>query len=135
MRASHLITLLAHYLLLQVSVFTLEKVYKVLVIFSVLVASAAQVLLKKGASYKHDTFWRQYINPWVICGYLILGGSLLINVFCLGHGVLVKEVSILESLSYFFVPVLSWLAFRESISAKKIGAIFTIFVGILIFFI
>ena len=108
--------------------------YYLLVIFSVLAAAGAQMLLKQGAKNQYPTLIRQYLNPWVIGGYGILGASLLLNVFCLSHGVQVKEISIIESLSYMFVPMLSWLSFRESITWKKAGAIAVIMVGVVVFF-
>ena len=64
-----------------------------------------------------------------------MGCSLLLNVFCLGHGVQVKEVSIIESLSYLFVPLLSWLFFEERITWRKAGAIVVIMAGIVAFFV
>ena len=109
--------------------------YKLLVIVSVLAASGAQMLLKQGARKEYPSFWRQYFNPWVIGGYGIMGASLLLNVFCLSHGVQVKEVSIIESLSYLFVPVLSWIIFRESITWRKVGAIVVIMAGVAVFFV
>ena len=109
--------------------------YKLFVVLAVLAASGAQILLKKGAVHEYAPFWRQYLNPWVIGGYTILGGSLLLNVLCLGHGVLAKEISIIESLSYLFIPCLSWLVFREKLTWKKIGAIAIILSGIVVFFI
>lgn len=109
--------------------------FKILVIFSVLFAAAAQMLLKQGARKQYSSFLRQYLNPWVIGGYGIMGCSLLLNVFCMGHGVQVKEVSIIESLSYLFVPVLSWLVFKEGITWRKAGAIVMIMVGVVVFFI
>ena len=93
------------------------------------------MLLKQGAKKQYPAFWRQYLNPWVIGGYGIMGASLLLNIFCLSHGVQVKEVSIIESLSYLFVPVLSWLFFKESINWRKAGAIALIMVGVVVFFI
>ena len=109
--------------------------YILLVILDVFAAAGAQILLKKGALKEYAPFWRQYINPWVISGYAVMGASLLLNVFCLGHGVMAKEVSIVESLSYLFVPCLSWIFFREQISWRRIGAIAVILVGIIVFFI
>ena len=90
--------------------------YFILVIVSVLAAAGAQMLLKQGAKKQYSTFLRQYLNPWVIVGYGIMGCSLLLNIFCLSHGVQVKEISIIESLSYLFVPLLSWLFFKETIT-------------------
>ena len=110
-------------------------IYKLLVVFSVLCAAGAQMLLKQGAKKEYATFWRQYLNPWVISGYAIMGASPLLNVFCLGRGVQIKEVSIIESLSYLFVPCLSWLIFKEEITWRKAGSIAVIITGVVIFFI
>lgn len=108
--------------------------YKLLVVFSVFMAASAQMLLKKGASISYDKWYRQYLNLWVIGGYFILGVSLILNVFCLSRGVLIKEVSIIESLSYLFVPLMSWFFFKEKLSMSKFIAICVIMVGIVIFF-
>lgn len=110
-------------------------IYKALVVLSVLCAAGAQMLLKQGAKKQYPTFWRQYLNPWVIGGYAIMAASLLLNIYCLSHGVQVKEVSIIESLSYLFVPCLSWLVFKETITWRKAGAIAIIMTGIVVFFI
>lgn len=110
-------------------------VYILLVILAVFAAAGAQILLKKGAMKEYAPFWKQYVNPWVISGYAIMGLSLLLNVFCLGRGVLAKEISTVESLSYLFVPCLSWFFFRERLSWRKAGAIAIILVGIVVFFI
>ena len=109
-------------------------IYYLLVILSVLSAAGAQMLLKQGAKKEYSSLLRQYLNPWVISGYGIMGASLLLNIFCLSHGVQVKEVSVIESLSYLFVPVLSWLFFKEEISWRKAGAITLIMLGVVFFF-
>ena len=79
--------------------------------------------------------WKQYVNPWVISGYAIMGVSLLLNVFCMGHGVKAKEVSTIESLSYLFVPCLSYAFFKEKITWRKAGSILLIMTGVLVFFV
>lgn len=109
--------------------------YYLIVIFSVLAAAGAQMILKQGANKDYPGFWRQYLNPWVIAGYGIMGASLLLNIFSLSHGVQVKEISIIESLSYLFVPLLSWLFFKEKITCRKAGAIVVIMTGVVVFFI
>ena len=107
--------------------------YYLLVILSVLSAAGAQMLLKQGTKKEYSSFLRQYLNPWVIGGYGIMGASLLLNIFCLSHGVQVKEVSIIESLSYLFVPCLSWMFFKERITWRKARAIIVIMVGLMVF--
>lgn len=109
--------------------------YYILVILSVLSAAGAQMLLKQGTRKDYSSFLRQYLNPWVISGYGIMGASLLLNIFCLSHGVQVKEVSIIESLSYLFVPVFSCFFFKESITWRKAGAIAIIMLGVIVFFV
>ncbi len=109
--------------------------YYLLVIFSVLAAAGAQMLLKQGAKKQYPSFIRQYLNLWVIGGYGIMGCSMLLNIFCLSQGVQVKEVSIMESLSYLFVPCLSWMFFKEKITWRKAGAIVVIMIGGGVFFI
>lgn len=108
--------------------------YYLLCVFSVLSAAGAQMLLKQGASKKYGNIIRQYLNPWVIGGYAIMGCTLLLNVFCMSRGVLIKELGGIESLSYLFVPLLSWLFFKERITWRKAGAIAVIMAGVVVFF-
>lgn len=108
--------------------------YYLLVIVSVLSASGAQMLLKQGAKKQYPTLIRQYLNPWVMGGGGIMGASLLLNIYSLGHGVQVKEISIIESLSYLFVPLFSWMFFKERITREKTGAIAIIMLGVAVFF-
>lgn len=109
--------------------------FYILVILSVFAAACAQMLLKQGARRNYIGFWHQYLNPWVIGGYAIMACSLMLNIFCMTHGVQVKEVSVIESLSYLFVPVLAFMLFKEKLYARKICAIGIIICGIIIFFI
>lgn len=109
--------------------------YKCLVILSVFAAACAQMLLKQGARQNYADFWHQYLNPWVIGGYAIMAGSLVLNIFCMSRGVQVKEVSVIESLSYLFVPCLAFLLFGEKITWRKGLTIIVIISGVIIFFV
>lgn len=109
--------------------------YYILVILSVFSAACAQMLLKQGARKKYIGFWRQYLNPWVIGGYAIMACSLVMNIWCMSNGVQVKEVSVIESMSYLFVPVLAFVLFKEKLSARKVCAIAIIISGVILFFI
>lgn len=110
-------------------------IYYLIVILNVFMAAVAQMLLKKGAMTPHSSLLREYLNVWVISGYVLMGLSLMINIFAMSHGVRVKEVSIIESLSYLFVPLLSFFLFNEKITIRKIISIFIIITGITVFFI
>lgn len=109
-------------------------IYYILVIFSVLAAAGSQMLLKQGARLTFTSWWKQYLNGWVISGYFVLGLTLLLNIFCMSHGVEVKEISIIESLSYLFVPSLSWVCFREKLTWQKMLSDGIIVIGIIVFF-
>lgn len=109
--------------------------YIAIVILSVFAAACAQMLLKQGARMNYTTWWRQYINVLVIGGYVIMACSLVLNIFCMSRGVQVKEVSVIESLSYLFVPTLAFFLFKEQLTKRKLCAITIIICGIIIFFI
>lgn len=105
-----------------------------IVILSVFLAACAQMLLKQGARQQYATWWRQYMNGWVIGGYVIMFGTMVINIFAMSRGVQVKEVSIIESVSYLFVPALSFFIFNEKLTWRKICAIVIIIAGVIVFF-
>ena len=107
----------------------------IIVISSVFLAACAQVLLKHGARQQYDTWWRQYINGWVIGGYAIMFATMMMNIFAMSRGVEVKEVSIIESMSYLFVPILSFVIFKERLTWHKVSAITIIIIGIIVFFV
>ena len=108
--------------------------YYLLVAFSVFVASCCQMMLKQGARKSYTPWWRQYLNPWVVTGYVVLGLTMMLNIFCMSHGVQIKAVGIIEALAYLFVPFLSYFCFHERITWVKVCAIATILMGITIFF-
>ena len=111
------------------------SVWHIIVAASVLLAAFAQMGLKKGATIEHRGFLGDYLNPWVLGGYVLMFASIVVDITCISHGVLVKEVSTIESLSYLFVPLLGLLFFGERITLRKAGAIALILAGVVVFFI
>lgn len=109
--------------------------YYALVVFDVFIAALAQMLLKSSSMDSHKSFIFEYLNPKVICGYGIMVLSLFLNIYALNHGVLLKELSTIEALSYMFVPLLSFLFFKEAITWRKAGAIAVILFGIMVFYV
>lgn len=109
--------------------------YAIIALLAVLVAAGAQMLLKQGARKGYTPWWRQYINSWVISGYALMFAAMVVNIWCMHRGLQLKELSIIESMSYFFVPVLSWFIFREPITRRKALAIGIIIIGVIVFFI
>ena len=89
--------------------------FYIIVILSVFAAACAQMLLKKAANITYPKLWRQYMNGWVIGGYAIIGLAMLANIYAMSKGVQLKELSMIEALSYLFVPSLSFMLFKELI--------------------
>ena len=108
--------------------------YHIIVTLAVVLASLAQILLKWSANDKHTQAWADYLNVKVIGAYALLAVSFLLNIIAMSKGVLVKEVSTLETLSYLLVPLFSWIVFSETFSRQKVSAIVCIMVGIIVFF-
>ena len=104
-----------------------------IVILSVFLAACAQMLLKQGARQQYAQWWRQYANGWVISGYAIMFGTMIMNIYAMSKGVQVKELSIIESMSYLFVPALSFVMFKEKLTWRKILAIGIIIIGVIVF--
>lgn len=109
--------------------------YYALVVFDVFIAALAQMLLKSSSMSNHKSLIFEYLNPKVIGGYSIMMLSLLLNIYALNHGVMLKELSTIESSSYIFVPLLSFLFFKETITWRKMAAIGVIMTGVIVFFI
>ena len=62
-------------------------------------------------------------------------GTMVMNIFAMSKGVQIQELSIIESTSYMFVPMLSFFIFKEKLTWRKIAAIIIIITGVIIFFV
>lgn len=74
------------------------------------------------------------LNPLVIMAYGIFFCSLIINIWAMSYGVQLKEMTILESLGYVFVPILSVVLLKEQVSKRMVCGILLIFLGIIVFY-
>lgn len=103
-------------------------------IASVVVASFSQILLKRGTMKAYSSWLKQYLNPWVISGYILMFGSVfLVN---LGLRTLnYLNAPMMDSLGYVLVPVLSALFFHEKFTWRKSVGIGCIIAGMIIFYI
>ena len=105
-----------------------------LVIVGVFSCSLSQLLLKKSAKAEHTSMIYEIVNPMVILGYGVFFCSLLINIWAMSKGLQLKEMAMLESLGYVFVPILSFLFLKEHISRRTIIAILVVLLGIFVFY-
>ena len=108
--------------------------YGLIALVVVFVAACAQMLLKQGARQQYTPWRRQYMNGWVIGGYSLMFAAMIANIWCMHQGLQLKELSIIESMSYFFVPALSWAVFKEPVTRRKALAVGIIIIGVIVFF-
>jgi drug/metabolite transporter (DMT)-like permease len=101
-------------------------------LLSVTVASISQILLKKSTFNSYNSVIREYVNPFVIGGYGMLVISMFLTVYAYS-GMEYKNGPVIESLGNVFVLILSYFAFGEKVSSKKLVGIALIIIGIVIF--
>ncbi len=106
--------------------------FSLLWLFSVLISSISQVLLKMAANHTYKTRIREYLNIYVITAYGIFLISSLLTMIAL-RVVPYNRSPIIESMSYVFIPVMSLLILKEKISRRRILSIAIILVGVVIF--
>ena len=104
------------------------------VVIGILSCSLSQLLLKKSAMVDHSSKLYEILNPMVIIAYTVFLCSLLVNIWAMSIGVQLKEIAMLESLGYVFVPILSFLILKENISCHTICATLIVLLGIFVFF-
>ena len=100
--------------------------------FSVLISSFSQVLLKIAANKKYDSRIKEYLNPIVITAYGIFFLSTLLTMYALKYVPLTMS-PVIESASYIFVPVFGVLMLREKISKRRLLGMGIMLIGMLIF--
>ena len=101
--------------------------YYALGILSVVIASCSQILLKKGAMKKYDSFIREYLNVYVMFGSVFL--TMIVY-----RGMNFMNVPVLEAIGYVLVPILSYFFFKERLTKKKMAGIACILAGIFVYY-
>ena len=110
----------------------LKNPYVIVMIACALIASFSQILLKISAGKKHESVIREYVNPFVIGGYVMLIVSMFLGILCYKH-MDYMQVVILEPIGYIIVMFLSRLFFREKITKRKLIGMALILIGIQVF--
>ena len=104
----------------------------VCIVLSMLLTCVSQVLLKKSATKQYDSLIKEYLNVYVILGYVFLGISLLIGIVAYTD-MDYKIGPVCMSLNYTIIMILSWKMFGESITFRKIVGNVLIVMGVIIF--
>jgi len=105
--------------------------YIMLFLFSVLIASFSQILLKISANKKHEKAIDEYRNRTVLFAYALFVLSTLLTMFAY-RGVNLSLGPILESVGFVYVLIMSRLLLKEEITRKQATAICLIVLGIAI---
>ena len=106
--------------------------YYLLFVFSILISSLSQALLKLSTMQPKRDGIRGYLNAKSGIAYTLFFASTLLTVIAFRF-VPLSSGAMLESLGYVFVPVFSLLMLKESMSRRKILGSLVIMAGIVIF--
>ena len=109
----------------------------VMAIFSILLAVAGQMMMKKGmmaiGAFSLDQFIGKIIpmftNPWVFSGFACFGLSSVFWLVVLSR----LEISLvypMVSVAYVLVGILSWYFFKENLSVMRWAGIMVILLGV-----
>lgn len=106
--------------------------YYFLGFFAAFIAVVAQLFLKTEANTEHKSFLAKFLNWRVILSYVIMLGSMLLNVIAQKE-VDLKVYPIMDASGFLWVALLSFVFLKEKISKRRLLAIGLVFVGILVF--
>lgn len=106
--------------------------YMLLMFAGTFFTAISQVLLKQSANrtYRHPVF--EYLNWRVILSYGIFFGVLLLNTYAYTQ-VDMKYGAVIDTCSYLFVMILSWLLLKEHFSRGQLIGNLIILTGIFIY--
>lgn len=104
-----------------------------ILLLSVLIASFSQILLKKSAEKTYPSVIREYVNPYVVCGYGMMFLSMFLTIIAYA-GMDFTNVQIVEATGYIMVLILSYFFFHEKLTKRKILGMIFIFAGIAVYY-
>lgn len=107
--------------------------YWIALFSAVLISAVSQVLLKISAKRSHRGLIQEYLNPWVITGYMLLILSMLCVIYAY-RGVDYKNGPVVEALGYVLVMLLGRAVFQEKITKKKLLGNLLILAGVIVFY-
>lgn len=100
-------------------------------IVSVVIASLAQILLKRAAEVEEKKFINKFLNLRVVTAYVLLFFSLFVNTFVLRHLEL-KILPCITATSFLWILLFSYLFLGEKPSSNKVIGMVMIMVGVIV---
>lgn len=107
-----------------------EVFYVCILLTGVFLSSLSQVMLKKAAQKKYDSWIREYLNLPVILAYALFFFCTLLSVIAY-RGIPLSLGPILGTTGYFYITFFGIRIFHEQINRKKIMALSLIILGII----
>ena len=101
--------------------------YAGILLLGVLISSISQVLLKKSAQRRYDSWIKEYLNVRVALAYVLFFGTTLLSVYAY-KGVPLSWGPLLESTGYLYVTF-----FHEKLNRRKVLSLLLIVLGIAIY--
>lgn len=106
--------------------------YSLILLSSVFISSVSQILLKKSAEIKYSSKIREYLNPYVIGGYLLFFGCTIISMYAL-KVVPLSMAPVLESCGYIFVAIMSFFFLKEKFTKRQLLGTVLIMFGVVLY--
>lgn len=99
---------------------------------AVFIATVAQILLKKEANIKHETFLKKFLNVRVVLAYLIFLVSTILNVVAF-KDIDLKYAVVFDVSGFMWIGLFSVFLLKEKFNLKKIISFCLIILGVIIF--
>lgn len=106
--------------------------YYFYILLTAFAAAVSQILLNVSAKKVYPSKIREYLNPWVITSYLILGITLIANIYIMRF-IPLKIAHALAATTYIYVALMSRIIFKEKIGKKKLIGLLLIVGGVIVF--
>ena len=103
--------------------------FSLIMVISTFISSISQMMLKKSAQKTYSSRIGEYLNPLVIIAYSMFVGCTLLSMYSL-KVVPLLFAPVLESTGYIFVPVLSYMIFKEKFTRRQMMGMVLILTGI-----
>ena len=106
--------------------------YAAFLLIGVFVSAISQVMLKKAALRHYESHIAEYLNPLVICAYMLFVGTTFLSIFPY-KGIPLSMGPILEATSYIYVTLFGIVIFKEKMTSRKWVALTLILFGIALY--
>ena len=110
----------------------MNKIYLLIMLAGTFFAAVSQILLKQSSNRTYDWLFGDYLNWRVITSYAMYFGILFLNTWCYTK-IDVKYGSVIDSMCYVFVMLLSCLVLKERVTRRKILGNILIICGALVY--